>query len=155
MLILNFYRNKMGRTKHSYAEKNQSNVYTCTEHEQCGRRIRIRPWLLPSGGVEHDITAHVEEKFMIFTSGNHGDKVCAEKVEGTVHGIHPRFVKVVDDLLASGLTPSKIIQFLVKDAMDKPCAAGDEASSALTYIPTALQITTVRYRSYNEKKYQK
>ena len=150
----------MGRTKHAYAEKNQSNVYTCIEHEQCGRRIQIRPWLiLPSGGgeSEHDITAHVEEKFMIFTSGNHGDEVCAEKVEGTVHGIHPRFAKIVDDLLASGLTPSKIIKFLVKDAMDKPCAAGEEAasSSALTNIPTALQITTVRYRSYNEKKYQK
>ena len=72
---------------------------------------------------------------MIFTSGTHEKKLSAA-VEAS-HGIHPKYAKIVDDLLKTGLTPSKILQFLggQETLRDDDLQGAD--------FPTALQITTV------------
>ena len=92
--------------------------------------MQIRPWLIEPGAD------HLEENFMVFTSGTHEKKPSAA-VEAS-HGIHPKYAKIVDDLLKTGLTPSKILQFL----RGQETLRDGELQEGIN-LPTALQITTV------------
>ena len=99
-------------------------MYGCNDHANCGHRTRILP---------HEAGVSGEVEFSIFTSGKHGETASEEWDAGsTVYGIHPRWSNVVDDLIVTGLTPSKILLFL-----QQQCKADDPS------LPSALQITTV------------